>query len=43
VAPTRASWRVNIAQSIDAFHDDDSDGLDDDHEDDDHGSDPDHP
>lgn len=28
----------NIEQSIDAFHDDDSDGLDDDHEDDDHGS-----
>jgi len=28
----------NIEQSIQAFHDDDSDGLDDDHEDDDHGS-----
>jgi hypothetical protein len=33
----------NIEQSIEAFHDDDSDGLDDDHEDDDHGTDPDHP
>lgn len=29
--------RNNIEQSIDAFHDDDSDGLDDDTEDDDHG------
>lgn len=28
----------NIEQSIEAFHDNDSDGLDDDHEDDDHGS-----
>jgi hypothetical protein len=31
----------NIEQSIDAFHDDDSDGLDDDDEDDDGGDDPD--
>ena len=35
--------RDNIEASIDAFHDDDSDGLDDDDEDDDHGSDRDGP
>jgi hypothetical protein len=33
----------NIEQSIEAFHDDDSDGLDDDSEDDDGGTDPDSP
>jgi len=41
--PNEGVVRNNIEQSIEAFHDNDSDGLDDSHEDDDHGTDPDHP
>ncbi len=41
--PNEGVVRNNIEQSIEAFHDNDHDGLDDSHEDDDHGTDPDHP
>ena len=41
--PNEGVVKNNIEQSIDAFHDNDSDGLDDDHEDDDGGTVPDSP
>lgn len=41
--PNEGVVKNNIEQSIEAFHDNDADGLDDVHEDDDHGTNPDHP